>query len=1115
MIRDPYYRDIDNGLSGSLHEEAFERCAQDLLRQIYPTLAPVRGGRDGGMDGVTADLNEDQIVLVATVGEQVKRNLETSLNSMLESTNACRNIISATSQKLSPEKQKELRAAASSLGFRLVQIYERAGMTDLLYESPKWCKELLGLTGDPPPLSVIPRSGRPTITDVLIGRDEDAQWLTGRTGDRLLLGQPGSGKTFLVSALAKQNGWLFIVTRDLGTIANGIRSQKPTALVVDDAHVDTGFLIDLSRMLKELDAGIPVIAICWPGASDHVKQALNLTNDGVRELRPLTRPEVMSVLESAGLTGPENLVYQILNQAAGRPGLAITLAHVCIKGDENDLEEVMLGDALIRSVRTSFEPLVGPQVIELLSAFAVGGRAGMSMQVVAEYFGHSQADVRLAITRLSAGGVVSDVDRQHLSVQPPELRYGLIRDVFFSGAKSLDIVPLLTHVPYLSESTEILANAMHYGASIPTDLMERLLELANSPAAWEAYAWLGPDQAGLALRRHPELIGSLIDPALQHIPEVAIPRLLDEATGDSRALHSHPDHSLRQIQDWVKNGWPGTGEPMRRRESLVDAAGNWLDAGGDVGVGLHAMSIAMTPAFESHSSDPVLGDRFTLRFGVLPMTEIEKVETLWPRVVCALEKSSAQEWHHVLTLISDWVFPQRHTNRGVPDELHGRMREVAKRMLNDVVNIGHESVGLMHRAVELADELQVTLKFAQDPEFETLFPTIPRNWSEHMERHARSIKHLAERWATEQPRSVVERINQLEEQARTVDEGNRQTLWLADELAQLISNPLEWIESILQTKASGDLVKPFLLRASTIRATDWENAALECLSRDATRFAAASTILLMAEPPERVLQAALQSLQGMSKQVETHCLRRVVPEETLRRLLNHEDDAIASHAAIGVWVADPKGSVPEWLRDDWEPAVLRGNRREYWFGEILKDQPDLGLEFLHKEVRRNRQHWSRHDHATREALISLSTEQRLQLIRELPDDFASSEAVAMLVGSDCEAYQELLSTARLERHHTVPLRGRPNEGNWIARAAIALDAGIDPKTVAASAFPMITTWSGKESEMWQGWIDAFQAIRSDDDERVRRVAEHGIEMTSSSRERALREERAEETYGRP
>ena len=894
MIRDPFYRDVVNRLAGPLHEEAFEHCAQDLLRRNYPTLVPIRGGCDGGMDGVTADLNKNQIVLVVTAGERVKRNLETSLQSMLSAGNPCRKIVIATSQKLSAAKLKELRDTARTLGFRVVQIYEQAAMADLLYHSPKWCKELLNLTGDPPPLSIVPRSERPTITDVLIGRGEDAQWLTETKRTRLLVGQPGSGKTFLVSALAKHNGWLFLVNQDASQIANGIRSQKPTALVVDDAHLDPDFLSALTRLLKELDAEIPIIATCWPGARDRIVHALHLPKERVRELGPLTRPEVMSVLESVGLTGPRNLIHQILNQAEGRPGLAITLAYVCVEGDDRDLKEVIRGDALVRSVRTSFEPLVSPYAIEVLAAFAIGGGAGMSMQVVADYFGKSLADIRLTVTGLSAGGVIRDVDGQHLSVRPPEMRYALIRDVFFSGATSLDIAPLLAHVPSLSEATETLVNACHYGAVVPTELLHHLLEQSDSQSAWESYAWLGPDESRLALRKYPEYAGRLTEPALHHIPEITIPLLLKGAIGDTRALHSHPDHALRLIEDWIKRGWPGTGEATRRRKSLLDAARRWLESGGNAGVGLHAVFIAMTPRFESHSTDPVLGNTVTRCWGLLPLQELEEVAKLWPRAIEALKSVNDPEWHHVVNAVSDWVCPQRHARGPLPDELSDRMRDVAKQMLRDIVDIGHHSAGLVHRAAELAEYLEIVLEVPPNSDFETLFPPIRACWTKGMEMRARAIKQLAERWAGEEPPSIVDRIIRLEQEATVIDERNRQTPWLADELAERISNPLEWIKAILDANAIGDLVAPFLLRASRIDAPNWESTAIACLSQDASRNAAASIILTMKDPPESVLEATLQSLQGMSKQIECQCIRNLIPETTIRCLLAHEDDSIVT-----------------------------------------------------------------------------------------------------------------------------------------------------------------------------------------------------------------------------
>jgi hypothetical protein len=100
MFRDPFYRAIIERLNGPLHEEAFERCAQDLLRTVYPTLVPIRGGSDAGMDGITADLDDNQLVLIATVGTHVQRNLTASLKSMLKNGVRCRSVISATPRKL-------------------------------------------------------------------------------------------------------------------------------------------------------------------------------------------------------------------------------------------------------------------------------------------------------------------------------------------------------------------------------------------------------------------------------------------------------------------------------------------------------------------------------------------------------------------------------------------------------------------------------------------------------------------------------------------------------------------------------------------------------------------------------------------------------------------------------------------------------------------------------------------------------------------------------------------------------------------------------------------------------------------------------------------------------
>jgi hypothetical protein len=79
MIRDPFYRDIERRLGEELDPELFERCAADLLRTVYPTLVPIRGGDDGGMDDAIARKGSLPFPLITTRGKDVIGNLRRNL----------------------------------------------------------------------------------------------------------------------------------------------------------------------------------------------------------------------------------------------------------------------------------------------------------------------------------------------------------------------------------------------------------------------------------------------------------------------------------------------------------------------------------------------------------------------------------------------------------------------------------------------------------------------------------------------------------------------------------------------------------------------------------------------------------------------------------------------------------------------------------------------------------------------------------------------------------------------------------------------------------------------------------------------------------------------------
>ena len=165
---------------------------------------------------------------------------------------------------------------SAELGFTLTNIHDQDAMANLLYHSSKWCRELLNLTGDPSPLSAVPRTTRPNLTGTLIGRDEDLAWLRNTSGDRLLVGQPGSGKTSLLRCLVEDGQALFVVNHDRGEISSGIREQEgDLILIVDDAHLYHDVIIDLIQIRTETGANFSILASCWPSFSARITDDLN------------------------------------------------------------------------------------------------------------------------------------------------------------------------------------------------------------------------------------------------------------------------------------------------------------------------------------------------------------------------------------------------------------------------------------------------------------------------------------------------------------------------------------------------------------------------------------------------------------------------------------------------------------------------------------------------------------------------------------------------------------------------------------------------------------------------------------------------------------------------
>ena len=1114
MIRDPFYRDIINRLQGQLDPELFEQCAADLLRRIYPTLVPIRGGRDAGMDGAIADAEGVAYPLISTTQPDVIGNLTDNLNSYLRRGGPKRDkVVLATSRSLTAKKRQNLEEKANELGFVLVNIHSQEAFADLLYRDPHWCRELLGLSGHPPALSIVPITFRPKIAELLIGRKYDLDWLEETNGDLLLVGQPGSGKTFLMQTFAKQKEGLFLVNDDPTQVAESVREQDPKAIIVDDAHIDTSRIGRLQQLREQIGARFRIIATCWPGERDVILHLLQCPFSSTHELEPLTRDQVVQLIKSAGIVGPTALVRELVNQAEGRPGLAATLCHLCMKGNTR---QVALGDALSTDICATFEPLVGKEASAILAAFSLGGNKGMSMETVATQLKLSPVDVQQVATGLAAGGVLTDVGQGRLAVRPPSLRYALVRDVFFSKATSLRCDYLISESSDIAETALTLIGARARGAAVPDNLLTEIINGANSDKVLLNYSYLGSSECNYALDNHPDRLLTVAEAALNLVPQKAIPLLLSNASGDTRPLHSHPDHPLRKIEDWVKSAEPGTGQATTRRGVLLDSALSWSAQPNDANITLKAIKLVLSPAFADTEMGPGSELTVTFRSGLITQHEMSIIRGFWPRIKEFLRTASIQDWSPLFDLIHEWLFPIR-VAQSVSEEIQRLMQDFAIEIAADIVSMNIAHFGVLSRISRSFKDLETKLPIDLDPEFNILFPIEGRgqDWQKAEAEQKAAANKLAEKWSSQDAGDVAERIVRFDTEAH-----NAQLTWpnwsvfVAEGVASRVTNPSTWSHALIKAGAESTLVIPFLRATASVDRQECSELLKMCLKEPRLHFACIAVGLTVPFLPEGVLPGIMSVLDHSSSGwIEISCMRLEIPEDRVVALLTHPDCSVSAAAAVGEWGAPPRGQVRASLKDFWRKAVISCLERQHEGEEIFRNDPSIAFEWLQLRMKENRIFSHYGENLLTVALQVISLEQRKALTKDVGVSLLHDELIHGIVDDQLEIYHDLLQNDRLKRLHLAPLAGSPT-GIWIKKALLALDAGYSPSDIAQAVYGSARFWTGSESTYWSEWAESFKPLTEHNDPRIQMVGRIGRDHALARRDKALAREHREDVYGR-
>jgi hypothetical protein len=1135
-MKDPFHRQIIDVLEAKDFDPlVFERCVCDLLRGPYPGLIPVSGPQDAGMDGAIADGQGAPYPLVCTTNDNVIGNLTKSLETYLAKVGRRRQVVLATSIALKPPSRRKFEDRAEELGFTL-DLYDQEAIADRLYSSERWCRELLGIAWRPQVLSPVPPPSRAQLEIDLIGRDADVEWLENTSGDRLITGQPGSGKTFLLHHLTRKGWGVFLHGDDPAAIRNALCEQSPKVVIVDDSHEDAGRLLKLRALRQEIDQNFDIVATCWEGERGSIAEALGSLPAQIRRLELLTRDQIVEIFRQAGVQVSHDFLRLLVDQSANKPGLAGTLATLVLR---DSWVEVLRGDALARSLMTDLKKLVGPESSDFLAVLGIGGERGMSLEAAGKFLEIGLAKTRDLAIGLAAGGVLSEEEDRALAVRPVALRSALVRQTFFEGPATLDYRPLLDQAPSYESAVAAIVIAAGYGAEVPPQELRELVKSSAIPEpwqrtseashVWQLYTELGEDEARWVLENYPGDVIDVAANALWRAPRAAIPRLLERAASDvtpDEPVLTSPDRPLDLLRSWMLDlsaEQARQGTLIDRRRCAVQVAKRYVEGGGAGGVAAQVLFMAISPRLEGTRRDPGMGRTITMSQGLLPPDQLLQLETLWQDGGGVIGEIDSQVWDSLQSISWDWSHPGSITP-GIPLDPAARdaLSVTARRVLQDLAPLAEGSPGLSTGLSRLARRAGIELDLPSDPVFELLYPPNHPSGAEPDPATMDALDDLAGRWSAEQqPGEAAEALVRYEDEAERIGQHwPRLTPELCRLLAERVGDPEHWAVTFLDHQLSPDLLRPLLEKMLEARRPGWDQILARCLDIEVQSWGAARMVLQLSEPPADLLKLALSKASDFPQLIQTLCLRREVPLSTLEALLDHPDPQVALAAAVGEWNADPRGQVTDPIRAQWREVILQSAQHgsgditgpvdlDYWLGHILASDSKLARDWIEVLIDRDVDLTFLTRDPVFEALNALTEADRLRILDKLqPGRFALWE-LPRLVNRNAAVYRKFLEIDRLKSCQLRPLEGQP-DGNWAELAKLALEAGHEPLAIARAAFDSTHVFSEYSPSAWDR---SFAKLEDDAVPNLREVARHGRQMAQAELQTAAARQRELELEG--
>lgn len=1143
----------------------FERCACALLEKDFPGLSPVTGGSDFGRD---ADIPTPGTPLrvVITTAKDVARNLRTSLSQMRRKGLSIEGVVVITSQPLSAQARRTLEETAANYGARVVAVYDRTWLANALYRDPDWRKRLTGVTGEPStlvhrPLDLADRTWG--MLD-LVGRQRELADLLDSDGDAILVGVPGSGKTRL---LAELDGAMFVARHDPARLADDIRAFAPRIVVVDDAHLrDDSLVRDLRLIRHDEHREFRIVLTGWLGSVEQLERALPVAR--VVTLGDLEREQVAELLRQMGITR-HVLVREILEQAEGRPGWAVTLAELAEKGEA---ASVIRGAALLRHAEYYLRQTgSGDDQLDLLARVAaLDGLPETDLTRMARHLDCAEHQVTGWLQHSTTNGVC-ELAGGIWVVRPERLREALVGRWFFDVPRRATFanlprdwpeweLPLLRsavaaallgadqaqafadgRVPaFARRLDEPLAGGARDVARLLQDYARTSEAAARFVIAEVVRAIAGKDlndvpggsswaellERGTLLRTWEAAANILWAVADAHRLPEALDALLMMAARDERPRNAHPSHAFRLLGDLVHRWLPEGGTVFADREAVLEAVIRLLEPGSSdaqADVAAEVAGIVFDPTSSATWSDPVKFDVVVFSRWIERPTHLRHIaEELWSKWSPLLDRLSDRGATAILDAISAWF----RIDAEVPDEVRELARDHGRRMLLNVRDRAARSLGLAVRWNQLASAAQLPDRIEIDPRFAAL---VADPWGRHRETesqadHLERVRIIAADFAEAGPDAALGELLNWQQQAELLHAGGG--LWLLwQELAHAVEDPTAWAVRALEPGLPVDpsaLIHMFgeALARDPQCVMQWLHPAM---AKHACRVAVIAAVLERDAPADAIDYVIARLGEHDTPLIESAIWRRPRADRTVHALLTHPPPAIRGQAALSVKIAARDGGLvlpTEW-HALWSEAFLevvpdhRDSGQGYELGEILGElavsEPDLATAWFARHLKNPYTYTFKL--VTR--IADLPRIHRRSLLQKPDLRSRRHSLVEAALAHDPSWASELLDSGAISLDEALTTIKSDRRGGYFETLGpLLLERGATAVDIASRLVFHDPHW-GEESDHYALLVEYCGTLVGHDDPRLSEIGRVGVELFEPQRQRVLKAEHRERVRGWP